>query len=494
MANLLGDMDNIPAAPPVKTRKRKPEPQLDIPSRSTAKAPTRTGGYGYRNSSYADADTSSDGLMDTGFTLDSSSEDDFAATMLSPKKKLRTDTGAFAPTVEKLSRFHVDSSADEADIKIQSDVDSVFDGVDMNDFMDVDEDEFADVPSKSVLKVKKEQIDVRPRLSKLPATSSKEEAKKSMLDSTPAWLPVYDSLSVKAEESLGPQAGSSSRSANASNASVLEADGSFRFFWLDYLEHEGKLYFIGKTQDKTSKAWLSCCVTVENLERNLFVLPRDHRMEQDDETGELVETDVVPTLPDVYNDFDRVRKKLGIKAFKAKFVKRKYAFGEPDVPRGEAQWLKVVYGFDGTLRLFREEKRRLTVVPDPQIPNNVCSPNFARIFGTSTSAFELLVLKRKIMGPCWLQIKKPTMEHKGVGSIISVHIIFRAHLVEDILVQARSYGMRPEGYQPHRRGRSVCAKGYASADSYERERPNYRQPPGEQPRDSMCYSADMVKQ
>ena len=55
-----------------------------------------------------------------------------------------------------------------------------------------------------------------------------------------------------------------------------------------------------------------------------------------------------------------------------------------------------------------------TYTLEPQIPN-VTSPNFSRVFGTNTSAFELLVLKRKIMGPCWLQIKKPHVEHKGVS-------------------------------------------------------------------------------
>lgn len=56
----------------------------------------------------------------------------------------------------------------------------------------------------------------------------------------------------------------------------------------------------------------------------------------------------------------------------------------------------------------------LRLIAEPQLPNNASSPNIARIFGTSTSAFELLVLKRKIMGPCWLQIKQPHIEHKGV--------------------------------------------------------------------------------
>jgi DNA polymerase alpha subunit A len=54
-----------------------------------------------------------------------------------------------------------------------------------------------------------------------------------------------------------------------------------------------------------------------------------------------------PPLQDAYNDFDKIRKQLGIKSWKAKFVKRGHAFGEKDVPRGESQWLKVVYGFNG---------------------------------------------------------------------------------------------------------------------------------------------------
>ena len=52
---------------------------------------------------------------------------------------------------------------------------------------------------------------------------------------------------------------------------------------------------------------------------------------------------------------------------------------------------------------------------EPQVPMNACSPNILRLFGTNTSAFELFVLKRKIMGPCWLQIKKPQIDNKGVS-------------------------------------------------------------------------------
>lgn len=221
-----------------------------------------------------------------------------------------------------------------------------------------------------------------------PAAKTEEAAK-------PSWLSVYDSLNVESQDSLGPIA--ASYSSNAADIAALEEDGSFRFFWLDYLELDGKLYFIGKMKDKKTGVWLSCCVTVENLQRNLFCLPREKRVEQD-EDGDFYDTDIVPTLQDVYADFELIRKELRIKTWRAKFVKRKYAFGEKDVPRNETQWLKVVYGFN-----------------EPQVPMKAESPNIARIFGTNTNGFELLVLKRKIMGPCWLQVKKPVIDQKGVS-------------------------------------------------------------------------------
>lgn len=91
---------------------------------------------------------------------------------------------------------------------------------------------------------------------------------------------------------------------------------------------------------------MSCSVTVEGIERNLFVLPRERRVEQDAD-GNIHETDIVPKQEDVHEDFDMIRKQMKIKSWRAKFVKRNYAFGEKDVPIGESQWLKVVYGFNG---------------------------------------------------------------------------------------------------------------------------------------------------
>ncbi|TFY64658.1 hypothetical protein EVJ58_g2476 [Rhodofomes roseus] len=390
MATMDNNADKI--VQPTKSRKRKPAPEPDYREASsspTPKARSHPTTHSYR-SNYPDTPgSSSDGFVED-VRFDDVSSDDY---MLSPKKKLKTDNAAIVPAIERMSQMEVHSASSGTE-----DCDTSYDDVDMTAFNDVDDDEINGEPSKPVPQAKlpvKMEVDAEPK--PLHPINGKLDAQaKKKLDEIPSWLSVYESLQTTTDDSLG-QASASRNSASHSDISVLEEDGSLRFFWIDYLEHEGKVYFVGKTQDKVSKAWHSCCVTVENLQRNLFLLPRERRMEEDEE-GELHETDVKPEMSDVYADFDRIRKAMGIKSWKGKPVKRNYAFGEKDIPRGENDWLKVVYGFD-----------------EPQIHHSVCSPNIAKIMGTNASAFELLVLKRRIMGPCWLQIKKPQLDHKGVS-------------------------------------------------------------------------------
>lgn len=334
--SILGGMEDVPTTSTAhkKSRKRKPSPEFDDCS-SSPPPPARFDSYRSKSgSSGYEENTSSDVPIDDGPSMPES--DDM---MFSPKKKVKT-SGAFGitPAIDKMGRMDV-HSGDEYD----SAFDNSFDGVDMDAFMDVDDEDVKPTVndhSKGAPKDLKRDLNAEKKLPKLNNGFSKKES-----PDNPAWLSVYDSLSVNKDDPLGPLNTTSSASVHSSKISALEPDGSLRFFWLDYLEHEGKIYFIGKLKDKTSGAWVSCCVTVENLQRNLFVLPRERRVEED-EGGEIYETDEIPAQTDVYDDFDRARKKAGIKSWKAKFVKRNYAFGEEDVPK-EATWLKVVYGFNG---------------------------------------------------------------------------------------------------------------------------------------------------
>jgi len=310
MSSILGNMDSIAPEPLPKkqSRKRKPSP----PSDSDHDSPRTT----YRRKSSHREEPSSDDFQGA------SSDDAFT----SPNKRARVEDGSMTPATERLASLDVHGSSD--------DYDTSFEDINMDDFMDIDDD----LDLKPSVKKETEDITISRKLA--PKQATKEEP-----DVKPSWLSVYESLAVETDDTLGPLAGSSN-SSNPSNISALEPDGSLRFFWLDYLELDGKLYFIGKLKDKSSGAWISCCVTVENIERNLYVLPREKRVEMDEE-GEMHDTDVVPDKGDIHDDFDMIRKQLGIKSWRGKFVKRKYAFGEKELPRGESKWMKVVYGYDG---------------------------------------------------------------------------------------------------------------------------------------------------
>jgi DNA polymerase alpha subunit A len=348
MAALLGEARAIAPAPvPTRrTRKRK-----DVYALSDDDAP---GAGTYRE---PDAGFSSDG---GGFDGGLSGDD--RAWAASPRKKARTGA-ATAPALPPIGRLAVQSDHEDAAYE------QAFD-----DDFDIDMDDAA----PPVKQEAREDVKLPPL--PLPAPAPKPSLLNSVKkEEAPAWLATYDALAVaKTEEHLGGGA----RAASAVDA--LEPDGSLRFFWLDYLEHDGRVYFVGKVRDRRADgAWASCCIAVEGVQRNLFVLPRERRVESvldpgsdeedededdmadedddDDERAEKkkkkgpprkravrqVDTDDIPEEMDVYNDFDQVRRKAGIKKFRARFVNRKYAFGEKDVPREERRWLKVVYGFDG---------------------------------------------------------------------------------------------------------------------------------------------------
>ncbi|CAG8622841.1 65_t:CDS:10, partial [Paraglomus brasilianum] len=102
------------------------------------------------------------------------------------------------------------------------------------------------------------------------------------------------------------------------------------------------------------------------------------------------ETEIEVNFEDVIAEFNGIRSKYQIRKWAAKPVTRKYAFELPNIP-SETEYLKVVYSFS-----------------QPQLPNNLTGETFSHMFGTNTSALELFLIKRKVMGPCWLEIKNAT--------------------------------------------------------------------------------------
>ena len=174
-------------------------------------------------------------------------------------------------------------------------------------------------------------------------------------------------------------------------------------YWLDASENNGIIYLFGKVDvtplNMKEKRYVSCCVAVHGSERNLFVLPRATGGNRAD--GSLVRagfSEVHRELTEMM--VPEIIPRSAGQTFKCKLVKRKYAFEHGDIPRKETEYLKVVYtarhGF-----------------PTPK--QCVGGKNIERIFGAGSSCLELFLLKRKLMGPCWITVKNPRTISESVS-------------------------------------------------------------------------------
>lgn len=167
--------------------------------------------------------------------------------------------------------------------------------------------------------------------------------------------------------------------ASAEEFKSFEDDNSCLVYWFDAYEKQpnGPVYLFGKMMDSKAPSGVStCCVIVENIQRNLFFLPRETSTDGQEVSFEDLQAEVA-----------EIASQYGITRFGCKQVSRKYAFELPDVP-AESEYLKMAYPFGSS----------------PQLPLGLSGRTFSHVFGTNTSALEMLLVKRKIMGPCWLKI------------------------------------------------------------------------------------------
>ena len=154
-------------------------------------------------------------------------------------------------------------------------------------------------------------------------------------------------------------------------------------YWLDAFEVGGTVYLYGKTRRAPdSNDFVSLCIVVKGNEHNLFVLPRA----QDCNWAELYK-EMQTVVQDCTHSCNDLK-------FGGKPVSRKYAFGDGSIPREETKYLKVVYN-----------------AKYPKPDEEVCingGENFSKILNAGAPTLETFILKRKLMGPCWIRVYDPT--------------------------------------------------------------------------------------
>ncbi|KAM4718751.1 DNA polymerase alpha catalytic subunit isoform 2-T2 [Anableps anableps] len=188
----------------------------------------------------------------------------------------------------------------------------------------------------------------------------------------------------------------------------------FRFYWLDAFEdpysQPGVAYLFGKVWIESAQSHVSCCVTVKNIERTMYLLPREFKTNL--KTGEVSDTPV--GMMDVYQEFNELSEKFKIMKFKSKKVEKSYAFEIPDVP-SQCDYLEVRYSAEF-----------------PALPSDLKGTTFSHVFGTNTSSLEHFLLSRKIKGPCWLDIKTPQLMSQPVSWCKVEALAVRSDLVSVI--------------------------------------------------------------
>ncbi|KAM5221113.1 DNA polymerase alpha catalytic subunit [Ctenodactylus gundi] len=172
----------------------------------------------------------------------------------------------------------------------------------------------------------------------------------------------------------------------------------FQFYWLDAYEDQynqpGVVFLFGKVWIESAKIHVSCCVMVKNIERTLYLLPREVKIDLNTEK----ETGTPVTMKDVYDEFDeKIAAKYKIMKFKSKVLEKNYAFEIPDVPE-KSEYLEVRYSAEV-----------------PQLPQGLKGETFSHVFGTNTSSLELFLMNRRIKGPCWLEVKNPQLLNQPIS-------------------------------------------------------------------------------
>lgn len=385
MSDLLGDLDKAPRSPSPPLKKRKATTANGIGSNgygafrgshaassaNTSFAATSSDPVMGDTSSFAETGPSSDGLFDIAngpdtsrsskkarlsgaedtlgnLDLDNSYDmvDNIAMDLFPEDKKAKKEDDDDEVAVKavrkaKAGRRHlVNTTATRVNVPIPSSA----------------EEAKPDIKPVTSLQDRKKVKGMDWQLAAAAVTLEGDEEGNDTLDGEDIFSAADSSATAsKTKKMKAPSAGGGSL--KTAKVQALEEDGSVRFYWLDYVETNGVLHFIGKVFDKESKKYVSCCLTVEGIDRNLFVLPReggvdgkirsDHISLELRMSSEYGNETAAPTEDEVYEEFGRVASKNNITEWMGKQVDRKYAFELPDVPQ-EASYLKVLYSYDRT--------------------------------------------------------------------------------------------------------------------------------------------------
>lgn len=234
------------------------------------------------------------------------------------------------------------------------------------------------------------------------------------------WWSAQQLIAPQASTQFNVQASYGSH-ALANKENFIQDDGSLLMYWLDACEGvNGIVYVFGKIYNKAENKFVSCCVSVKDMHRSVYFLPRQRVVD-----GAGKETDVEVDMQMVWEELDSIFSKNRIPSWEMQQVQRKYSFEVPDVP-AEADWIEVNYPFTNV-----------------QLQNVTQGKTFNYVFGSGTNALELLLLRADLMGPGWIEIREPQLQAVNVSWCKTEATIQFSTLKKERLDQNDVYNIRP---------------------------------------------------
>ena len=216
---------------------------------------------------------------------------------------------------------------------------------------------------------------------------------------------------------------------------TLNLDESSRLYMYLLDAHEeisspGTVYLFGKTPVGENGQYASCCTIVKGVQRTIFVVPKDPISIPIDYLDSQEGDERKERLLRLHDAFSEVKKevrdtlgKYGVTRMTMKPVCRTYAFEDKSVKHGTQWVLKVRFP-----------------ASNHTVPLSIKGKSFIKMFGSTQSSLEALMLKRRIMGPSWIAISKPKRVDRGNQvSYCSIEVEVDGH---------KSVFSTPSGYRP----------------------------------------------
>ncbi|TKR94314.1 hypothetical protein L596_008611 [Steinernema carpocapsae] len=150
---------------------------------------------------------------------------------------------------------------------------------------------------------------------------------------------------------------------------------TIRMYYLDafedYMKHPGTVYLFGRVQHKTA-SW-SCCVILKNIPRHYYVMVKEG-------------ADMKEAYEELRQHCDRLR----IKEFRCRPTKMKLSFDSACDPHVDYNVLEITYSAKSD---------------HPRLPADMKGSHIGKVYNTTSTALEQVLIEQKIKGPGWLTLK-----------------------------------------------------------------------------------------